>query len=599
MITLKVTADNKTKRDLEKLLNQIVGTIEKVGGLSPSINEIIIVGDLSKSKGDWNSIIRKDLRNIIKAYCQRYDVPEQNTSKGKAYTPSGKIVFFRDSYKIFYLCYFLADKVGVQSLLELILSIFLNEEFQKVYPWKEEYLTTDPLDKILNKGLLGVWVSNFFNQNWLNEKFPDRLKCENSAKAFTQSFKGNIRKTLFKYQKNENDPEFKKNLIRELDYYIRRSIEIYVDNDGKVNDLEEFTIPMSQILLNISLAQETILQRKSPKIFKLKKAIRDLFRICELEITIFGPFDIKVKKSPVNVFKDIVDTETRIVAFVDILGFSALIDEYDNDETSNILNELHDALELSIKYSLEIIAGSKIKTMIAENLDYKLFSDCLCLSLPFIEYDTDFQKQFDSICIILRNYQSIMMQKGFYVRGGVAIGSYYSNDKMIFSGGLVKAYHLESKKAIYPIIIVSEDIIAHLETGKLNTLSENYNEQPLMYHIDEPDKIFINPFEDIDNLDRNRKSIEENLNLLNKADHILGKLLKPIVNSFFKNVENYTKNEELTKSKENALDVLRTKMNTSNERVLVKLKFLEALILWSIDQNTNTKFRKYEFLNTN
>lgn len=592
---LEPNIQNETKIKLNNFVWTIFKEIINNGLISSKISELIIVGfNEPYNTGSLKYCIYNSLRVTIEKYCKKHNVPELNLSKGRDYTAQGKIVNFNDSEKIFFHVSSLFITSGIQSLQELVLSVFLDEKFQEIYPYENMYSRKDSIDLILKKALLGNWLSKNYTQIKFNEIFPEREKFSKSAKSYTHSFKRNVRKALFKYQKNNNEHHLWETLLRELDFYIARVIEIYADNKGKVDDLEEFEIPVNKILLEISsIIIIYVTQKKSPKIFELKKAIRDVFKICEVEIPLFEPHYIKIKKSPIYVFKDILDTETRIVAFVDILGFSALIEEYDNDETSNILNELHEALELSIKFSLEMIVGAKINTELSESLDYKLFSDCLCLSLPFIEYGDDFQKQFDFICIILRNYQSIMMQKGFYVRGGIAIGSYYSNDRMIFSGGLVKAYHLESKKAKYPIIIISNDIISRLGACGLSIISET--EKPLIYHIDEPDKIFINPFEDIDNLGRNKKLIEKDLSLLDERGHSLGKLLKPLVSAFFIKIENHTKNEELIKSKQNALDVLKTKMNTSDERVLVKLKFLEDLILWSIDPNTNTKFKKYGF----
>src|SRR5207253_2089639 len=107
---------------------------------------------------------------------------------------------------------------------------------------------------------------------------------------------------------------------------------------------------------------------------------------------------------------------------------------------SNILNELHDTLEIAVKSSIENMTDPKSKTDLKEYLEYRMFSDCICLSLPYIEFGNDFHIQFHSLSGIARTYQLIMLQKGFFVRGGISIGSFFADKNMIFSGGLVKAY---------------------------------------------------------------------------------------------------------------------------------------------------------------
>ena len=52
-----------------------------------------------------------------------------------------------------------------------------------------------------------------------------------------------------------------------------------------------------------------------------------------------------------------------------------------------------------------------------------------------------------------------MLNNGIVVRGGISFGNDYSDESLIFSMALVKAYTLESKKAIYPRIVIDNDLI--------------------------------------------------------------------------------------------------------------------------------------------
>ena len=74
----------------------------------------------------------------------------------------------------------------------------------------------------------------------------------------------------------------------------------------------------------------------------------------------------------------------------------------------------------------------------------------------------EFAKSQIDLASATRGFQSIMMTKGFFTRGGVSMGSYYADNNIIFSKGLVNAYLLESKKANYPRVLVDNLIIQKL-----------------------------------------------------------------------------------------------------------------------------------------
>jgi hypothetical protein len=55
---------------------------------------------------------------------------------------------------------------------------------------------------------------------------------------------------------------------------------------------------------------------------------------------------------------------------------------------------------------------------------------------------------------------------GIFVRGGISIGPFYFEDNTLLSPALVRAYELESKKAVYPIIIISAKDVEELRKKK-------------------------------------------------------------------------------------------------------------------------------------
>ena len=108
---------------------------------------------------------------------------------------------------------------------------------------------------------------------------------------------------------------------------------------------------------------------------------------------------------------------------------------------SDILQRLHNALQVSIE---SIKLSKNINPLHKKILDYQMFSDCICLSIPIYDTDDDFLSEFASMVLIIATYQYMMLINGFYIRGGISIGSHFSDKSMIFSGGLVKSYFLNT-----------------------------------------------------------------------------------------------------------------------------------------------------------
>ncbi|MDQ6471414.1 hypothetical protein RB619_12230 [Flavobacterium sp. LHD-80] len=187
-------------------------------------------------------------------------------------------------------------------------------------------------------------------------------------------------------------------------------------------------------------------------------------------------------------------TTTKIISFVDILGFSKMIEDYDNGN-DQILESLIHAMNN---------AGGFIKALPKENngflfdfrecIEAKLFSDCLCVSVP-LEYGNErntynIYDQFWFFYQYLSGYQILLLQKGIFTRGAITIGSYYSDENIIFSGGLVEAYNLESKVANYPRVIISKKL---LDVFKSSELHNNWNYSQIL-NIDNTNEVYINPF---------------------------------------------------------------------------------------------------------
>ncbi len=141
--------------------------------------------------------------------------------------------------------------------------------------------------------------------------------------------------------------------------------------------------------------------------------------------------------------------EKRIVAFIDILGFEALIKDSENNRNNQ--KKVNTALD--IVYSIkEYFADDEYGTI--TGMKVMTFSDSIVISLPLDKKDALF--------LMLIHVIRLQLKLGFVgvvVRGGIAIGDLYHDNKKVFGPALIEAYKLESQIAIYPRVIIKENTL--------------------------------------------------------------------------------------------------------------------------------------------
>jgi len=97
---------------------------------------------------------------------------------------------------------------------------------------------------------------------------------------------------------------------------------------------------------------------------------------------------------------------------------------------------------------------------------------------------------------------------------------------MIFSKGLVNAYQLESKKAIYPRVIIDKNIVVRIQNISIESLKRNGLFKTLI--IDWENKYFLNPINiSISTLAQIEQSNNDAKSDLDKTDN-LDKLIDQI-----------------------------------------------------------------------
>lgn len=147
--------------------------------------------------------------------------------------------------------------------------------------------------------------------------------------------------------------------------------------------------------------------------------------------------------------------EFRVCSFIDILGFSHHIDE-------SIIGEKDvEAKIQSIASAIEVISNTPTRgnEEFAQTKRITQFSDSIVISFKLDDQDQVFHTLMDYMFISLD-----LVTKGYLLRGGITWGKLIHTDKSIFGPAMVDAYKLETKRAIFPRIIVNKDIY---DLGKL------------------------------------------------------------------------------------------------------------------------------------
>jgi hypothetical protein len=134
----------------------------------------------------------------------------------------------------------------------------------------------------------------------------------------------------------------------------------------------------------------------------------------------------------------------HFVAFIDILGFSDMVEQDCNGPSTDavFLPKLLEVHKKAFSYASKC-AGAKVTQ----------FSDSIILALPYAA--DDFAAVVDHVALL----QQSLLQDGILSRGGLSYGKHYSDEEFIFSDALIRAYKIERDRAIFPRVVVDEDLL--------------------------------------------------------------------------------------------------------------------------------------------
>ncbi len=142
--------------------------------------------------------------------------------------------------------------------------------------------------------------------------------------------------------------------------------------------------------------------------------------------------------------------EARVVAFVDVLGFRALMQEVQADDPAK-LQTVREVLEWIDRQKDFLALLDDPRTPSGPPVELSQFSDSLILSGPGIAAATD-------VVASVAGFAHVLLVNGLLSRGAVVHGKAYHKGGVAFGPAVIDAYDIESKVARCPRIIVSKEV---------------------------------------------------------------------------------------------------------------------------------------------
>lgn len=254
----------------------------------------------------------------------------------------------------------------------------------------------------------------------------------------------------------------------------------------------------------------------------------------------------------------------RLVAFIDILGFSKLVLSRTNDDDVDfIANLIPDALRTHVGNSLR------------EDLEITNISDSVILSLETSANDTDLNTLLH-LSIIIGRLQHELALQGFYIRGAITVGDFYHNSSrnIIIGPPFIRAYQLETQQAIVPRVILDSEInnfygLCNDEIMKISNseFTNYYYKSNIIKSTDSNSKLDLNEYKlFIDYVSpiygRYKKGFKDSQ--FKYLDTLLGLLKSGVEEKKYQWLGNYT------------LDVYNPHITSLDEKTIIYLKQLQA-----------------------
>jgi hypothetical protein len=151
-------------------------------------------------------------------------------------------------------------------------------------------------------------------------------------------------------------------------------------------------------------------------------------------------------------------THAAVLAFVDILGFRSLVSRAFTAESED-----RDALAGVLRFLAKKADDEReLHSQASKHFQTKAFSDTIVIS------DEDTDAGFNRVAETAASIAASLLWRGRLCRGGIANGLLIHTDTVLVGPALVNAYDIEQKAAVYPRIVVAENLTRVPIKGRWN-----------------------------------------------------------------------------------------------------------------------------------
>ncbi len=155
----------------------------------------------------------------------------------------------------------------------------------------------------------------------------------------------------------------------------------------------------------------------------------------------------------------------RIVAFVDILGFSSLVEESRADTT----------LRRKISSAMKLIQKTVNEGVDSNVRQVSTFSDSAVIS-----YDAEEHSSLFFLLLDIIHLQLALGARGIMIRGGISYGDCYHQGGIVFGPAMNEAYRLEHTVAKWPRVVIEKDVLE-----KAIDISVDHGTYSFQYEVDD------------------------------------------------------------------------------------------------------------------
>ncbi|NWO06596.1 MAG: hypothetical protein HLX50_13180 [Alteromonadaceae bacterium] len=143
---------------------------------------------------------------------------------------------------------------------------------------------------------------------------------------------------------------------------------------------------------------------------------------------------------------EIPEYKERIVAFIDILGFESLILSLSSRP------ELHERVHQALSEIRSTRDSSLRENTAQSDLEVNQFSDSIAISAE------PTKEGYFSVIWACGWLHANLLYSGILTRGGITVGPTVHESDLIYGDAMIRAYRIESSAAVYPRIVVDDQI---------------------------------------------------------------------------------------------------------------------------------------------